>query len=219
MSNIEMSVDFLEGAEFVAEMAPLTIHAEFLSVELTTVLWLVFVVLCLTLIVIEIKASKVFNTMCVLAVCSISAKTKVYYILTQLRFQSRLFDFIGDKVCSCVHRKLSCTLSVGIICLLLFCGWLKGSKRARVHKLSVAWWYEWFKLLNVLKASEDLALTWYKGLGSGHKNVWLWGKHGNYFRFVLVKQLVFGIILLIFFRCPFESLLKFFTKFLIFHNN
>lgn len=38
MSNIEMSVDFLEGAEFVAEMAPLTIHAEFLSVELTTVL-------------------------------------------------------------------------------------------------------------------------------------------------------------------------------------
>lgn len=44
MSNIEVSVDFLEAAVLVAEVASFAIGTEFLSVELSAILALIFVV-------------------------------------------------------------------------------------------------------------------------------------------------------------------------------
>ena len=44
MAHVEMSVDFLEGAELVAEVAALSIETDFLSVEGPAVLALVLVI-------------------------------------------------------------------------------------------------------------------------------------------------------------------------------
>jgi hypothetical protein len=150
MSNVEMSVDLGERSELMSEMAPRTVHTELLSVELTTVLWLVlFILLRVTFIVVEIETWEFFNHMGILASCCKSAKSEINDVFAQLSLNCGLIGFWRHEVCICVHIEWWRTLTVGIIYLVL--AWLKGSKRNCIRKFSFTWWGKWFKLFDVLK--------------------------------------------------------------------
>ena len=94
MRLVIVSVDFLEAAILVAEVASFAIRAELLTVELSAILRLIFVIETLFLFVKNalMSITHFFNTMSVLTLCSISADPSLIPVLAHLALVHRSFD-------------------------------------------------------------------------------------------------------------------------------
>ena len=83
MSHVVVSVDLLEAAVLVAEVAPLAVRTVPLAVELPAILGLIFVVNALLLLVevLRVVLRELLDSMCVLALVAVSTKAGVGPVL------------------------------------------------------------------------------------------------------------------------------------------
>ncbi len=87
MSHVEVSVDFLKGSVFVSEVAPFAVRAEALTVELSAVLRLVFVVrvsLFLLIHVQVVRLAQLVHAVSVLAFVAVATEASLIPVFAQL---------------------------------------------------------------------------------------------------------------------------------------